>query len=1255
VIPRRLLLALGFLVFVAVFAGGAGEDPRTGPRTEQRFPPLKLPPGFRATLFACDPFIEYPSVIAAGPNANALFVGIDYLTGLGEEIVRRDEIRLIEDTDGDGYADRSTVFATGFNSIQGLAYHDGSVYVMHAPFLTVLRDTRGTGVADERRDLLTGLGLPPEKNRTRLHCANGVVVGHDGWLYLALGDNGTDVRRPEGDRLVLHGGGILRCRPDGRNLHVFATGLRNIYDVALDAELNVFVRDNENDGGDYKIRVCHSFFGADHGYPYLYYERPDEALPPLADLGLGSSAGGVCYLERAFPPEYRGDLFFCEWGRSVVRYQPRPAGSGFGPVTEIEFAAAAENDPYGFKPTDLVVQRDGALFIADWADGQRPKRGRGRIYRVTPTDPPKVFEKPATGLDSESYRERIDTQLPLEKQGAAGLQAVRQMFADTQLGPRGRLHAVWLLARGAGAVEELLKVATTDRDPAVRVQAVRALADLTDPVLVKHRLDAGPGDAAVARRLAALAEGADARLRREVVIALGRLKWADTPAWLARHVTKPDTPLAHAAMQALRAAGNWPGVLALLDRPTDDPVRGIALRAVAGQYEPALVDGLIGRLRAETDANRRRAYAEMLTRVYRKPGPWVYWGYRPGPRPANTADWNRTAAIAAALDRALADADRGVRLAVLRRMRREKVPAGSETLTRWLREERGGEAVGVILDALRDAPAAETSAALMAVVREKGYGTANRLRALALFAGGAVADDAGLLVDLARDLEHGPVLAELLRHMGHDAKPGQPAALAVKALPAYVTSDVPEVRAAAVEALGELRAVEGREPTLKLLGDGEPVVRRAAAVAAGKLALKLAAEPLLKLTGDSDAAVRRASLDALCQLREPRAVPLAVAALDDRETQPAALDCLAEVGGPEQAAAVAALARRAPPTDVLAAAVRLLAAWAGREGISPAKRSELDRTVAEVHGVTGALVRWTVRGPAAAKDAAGIVERYARVSAASAAPPDWRALLANAPEWRVRVGPSGGATADTVWFAHADVVVSDATPVEFTLTVAGTAEVWLNGKSLYRRAEVTTDRNAVARFPGELAAGPNRLLVRVGSPGAMIEYGLTFRRRSATAAHERLTRAALTRAGNAERGRAVFLDAEKSLCLKCHRAGGQGERVGPELTGIGARFGRVYLVESILEPSRTVVPGFATLRVELTDGRVFTGVKAAETDATLTLVDQEVRKHELKKAAILEQRPLAVSAMPDGLEKRLTEQEFVDLIAYLVSLKERGH
>ena len=85
----------------------------------------------------------------------------------------------------------------------------------------------------------------------------------------------------------------------------------------------------------------------------------------------------MCYLEWQFPPEYRGNLFFCEWGRSVVRYPLQRAGSGFAPVKEIEFAAGDPKDPYGFRPTDIVVQRDGTIMVSDWADGQRPKRGRG--------------------------------------------------------------------------------------------------------------------------------------------------------------------------------------------------------------------------------------------------------------------------------------------------------------------------------------------------------------------------------------------------------------------------------------------------------------------------------------------------------------------------------------------------------------------------------------------------------------------------------------------------------------------------------------------------------------------------------------------------------------------------------------------------------------------------------------------------------------------------------------------------------------
>src|SRR4029077_15777005 len=143
---RNSLAALTILLGVGRMTGelssvsqsSAQEMARTGPATEKRFPPLKLPPGFNATLFACDPLVEYPSAVALGPRPGSIFVAADYMTGLGTEIIRHDEIRLLEDTDGDGYADRATVYAAGFNSVQGLTYHNGTLYVMHAPFLTAL-------------------------------------------------------------------------------------------------------------------------------------------------------------------------------------------------------------------------------------------------------------------------------------------------------------------------------------------------------------------------------------------------------------------------------------------------------------------------------------------------------------------------------------------------------------------------------------------------------------------------------------------------------------------------------------------------------------------------------------------------------------------------------------------------------------------------------------------------------------------------------------------------------------------------------------------------------------------------------------------------------------------------------------------------------------------------------------------------------------------------------------------------------------
>ncbi|MBI3465224.1 MAG: HEAT repeat domain-containing protein, partial [Planctomycetes bacterium] len=1051
--------------------------------------------------------------------------------------------------------------------------------------------------------------------------------------------------RPEGDRLVFEGGGILRCRPDGRDLHVFATGLRNIYDVALDEDLNVFVRDNENDGGDYKVRVCHSFFGADHGYPYLYYERPDEALPPLADLGLGSSAGGLCYLETQFPAEYRGNLFFCEWGRAVMRYRPQRAGGGFAPVEEVRFAAAAENDPYGFKPTDLVVERDGSLIVADWGDGQKPKRGRGRIYRIrwdgsaggSLRDPHAGSRRDPTSLlahlDSESYYERVAAQEAIVSGGADSIAALRQAVAQPgRLGVRGRLHAIWILAREeeSSSQELLFTLAQRDPDSRVRAQAIRALADeLHDR-----------GDGSVAKRLSLLVRDNDPRLLLEVIVAVGRLRWPDVPHWLQSVLSdSADPAIQHAAMHALRRCENWPAVLQLLDLPATDPVRTIALRAIADQAVPKVVDGLISRL-ADNEAVRRREYADALTRVHKQPGPWTYWGYRPPPRPVNTVAWERTTAIQEALNGMLADPDRAVRLAVLRRMQREKIPVELVTLGRWLTTERSPEHVAAILDSLPDHALDERRPLLERVILDAAHASPNRLAALGVLAADASESNASRLFELAQRVEEDAVLAALLGELQQ-----RRVLTAVPMFKRLLRSSHPDVRAQAADALGALDVSEASAEIEKLLDDAEAAVRRAAATAMGPLKVRSSTDRLLQLAADADALVRQASLESLRRLGEPRAVPLAVAALSDRQTQAAALACIGELGNPDNAEAVIELAHRDPSAEVVSATVRLLADWAGRPVLPSERQAVLEQAIAELQGNSGMLVYWRASDPLEEPTASQLVEHLTSPGSS----PAWRSVFATGLEQRVRVG--GSLRDPATLLAYTNLTVTEPAAVQFLASSNSKFRVWLNGKQVYDRAESGRFQSDSDRFDAALEAGRNRIVVQLDATNSAAEFHVRFRRKSSTAGLEQLVQAALARPGNAERGRTLFFDQAKTQCSKCHRIGDQGERIGPELTGLGDRFARIHIVESILEPSRTVAPGFQTQAVVLRDGRLVAGIKVVESAETITLADNQGKQHTLSRAEIEQEVAQSQSTMPDGLTKLLSANEFVDLVAFLASQK----
>ena len=184
----------------------------------------------------------------------------------------RDRVRLVEDTDGDGKADRATVFADGFGRAEdgigaGRARPQGERLLHLHPRPVAAPDTKGTGTADVKQSLSTGYGVHVAFIGHDLH---GLCVGPDGKLYFSIGDRGLNVKTKEGKHLFCpDSGAVLRCDLDGSNLEIFATGLRNPQELAFDDFGNLFTGDNNSDGGD-QARWVHVVEGGDSGWRIGY-------------------------------------------------------------------------------------------------------------------------------------------------------------------------------------------------------------------------------------------------------------------------------------------------------------------------------------------------------------------------------------------------------------------------------------------------------------------------------------------------------------------------------------------------------------------------------------------------------------------------------------------------------------------------------------------------------------------------------------------------------------------------------------------------------------------------------------------------------------------------------------------------------------------------------------------------------------------------------------------------------------------------
>lgn len=510
---------------------------------------FKLPPGLTVSLWAAEPMLANPVAFNFDEKGRAFVAETyryrssvldirDYMWILEDELANRtqddframvlrrfgptgvaelrketERVRLLEDRDGTGKADTSTLYADGFNSeIDGIASgilpHKGTVYFTNIPSLTAFT---GTHKAETRQDLSTGYGV--RFNFTG-HDMHGLAIGPDGKLYYSIGDRGAHVVTPTNTIATPDAGSVFRCDLDGSHVELFATGLRNPQDLLFNEVGDMFTGDNDCDQGDME-RLVHVVEGGDSGWRVGYQHAPmgnagpwnrerlwlprhpgqaANHLAPLANLEDGPS-GITYYPGTGLNDSYRGALFITTFVGNVARsgifaYKLKPNGATYAVDTAERFLGGA-------LPTDVKFGPDGRLYWTDWADGW-PKSKRGRIYAVT--DPahaqdPIIAEtkaliaadhsKQSTAelavlLGHADMRVRRAAQFELAGRKADGLAAMTRVATLSTAPLYARLHALWGLGQLAPqepSARASFALLATDAEAEIRAQAIKLLGD----------------------------------------------------------------------------------------------------------------------------------------------------------------------------------------------------------------------------------------------------------------------------------------------------------------------------------------------------------------------------------------------------------------------------------------------------------------------------------------------------------------------------------------------------------------------------------------------------------------------------------------------------------------------------------------------------------------------------------------------------------------------------------------------------------
>ncbi|MBA4189309.1 MAG: sorbosone dehydrogenase [Planctomycetaceae bacterium] len=369
-----LLLAL---LPSAAFGQGKATVPDPDPELERKT--FIVAPGFEVSLFAADPLLAKPIQMNFDPQGRLWIASSEIYPQIKPGEKANDKIIILEDTDGDGKADKTTVFADGLLIPTGIAPGDGGAYVANSTEVVHLSASKPGEKADKKRILLSGFGTEDTH-----HIIHTFRWGPDSHLYFNQSIYiHSHIETPHGVRR-LNAGGIWRFNPDKTQLDVFARGWVNTWGHAFDKYGQSFATDGA--GGE----------GINHVVPGGYYLTSQGPHVQRVLHGLNPGSPKFCGLEiisgRHFPDDWQGDCITNDFrGHRVCRFKLKDDGSTFASREQVEVIKS--NHP-AFRPIDVKMGPDGALYIADWynpiiqhgeVDFRDPRRDHthGRIWRVT--------------------------------------------------------------------------------------------------------------------------------------------------------------------------------------------------------------------------------------------------------------------------------------------------------------------------------------------------------------------------------------------------------------------------------------------------------------------------------------------------------------------------------------------------------------------------------------------------------------------------------------------------------------------------------------------------------------------------------------------------------------------------------------------------------------------------------------------------------------------------------------------------------